>query len=399
MGRYCLFFGPVDNQGMQANRPLPPHQPLLWDVFCQVIDNFGDIGVCWRLSADLASRGHSVRLWVDDPTALQWMAPGALGGTWPGVQVLHWEQSINANVLATLAHADVWIEAFGCNIATEFIAARAHSTWARGKIDKKFPVWINLEYLSAENYVERSHGLPSPILHGPARGWTKHFFYPGFSERTGGLLRETDLFARQQRFEQRDPRRLWLEPYGISWSGERLVSLFCYEPFALPTLLTRLEALPGPTQILVTSGRATAAAQKAVDLIPPLRQVRLTYLPPLTQIEFDHLLWTCDLNCVRGEDSLVRAIWAGKPFLWQIYPQHDAAHVDKLGAFLDVLHASGSMRAMHQVWNGTNGSQSAATLPVIDLQDWAETVQMARVRLLQMDDLVTQLIDFVLKKR
>ncbi|MEO7887531.1 MAG: elongation factor P maturation arginine rhamnosyltransferase EarP, partial [Polaromonas sp.] len=46
------------------------NRSLQWDIFCKVIDNFGDIGVCWRLAADLASRGHKVRLWVDDASAL-----------------------------------------------------------------------------------------------------------------------------------------------------------------------------------------------------------------------------------------------------------------------------------------------------------------------------------------
>ena len=38
-----------------------------WDVFCAVVDNYGDIGVCWRLSRQLAAEhGIAVRLWVDD---------------------------------------------------------------------------------------------------------------------------------------------------------------------------------------------------------------------------------------------------------------------------------------------------------------------------------------------
>ncbi|HPW28416.1 MAG TPA: elongation factor P maturation arginine rhamnosyltransferase EarP [Rhodoferax sp.] len=384
---------------MQTHNPLTSLQPLLWDVFCQVIDNFGDIGVCWRLCVDLAARGHSVRLWVDDPSALQWMAPGAMDGTWTAIQVLPMSRCEDASALATLPPADVWVEGFGCEIATTFVASYAYSTRAGGQNSTQFPAWINLEYLSAERYVERSHGLPSPILHGPAQGWTKHFFYPGFSARTGGLLRETDLLTRQQDFADKDRRSQWLKKLGIAWSGERLVSLFCYEPTALPALLTRLNELPGPTLVLVTAGRAAAAARHATRLLPPLHQVSLTYLPTLTQVEYDQLLWACDLNGVRGEDSLVRAIWAGKPLLWQIYPQHDAAHIDKLNAFLDVLNASDSLRAIHHAWNGTDPHPSTAALPEIRLQEWSETVQSARTRLLQMDDLVTQLVDFVQKKR
>ena len=380
------------------NTPLPI-QPLLWDVFCRVIDNFGDVGVCWRLSADLASRGHKVRLWVDDSSALQWMAPGALNGDWPGVQVLMWAQSRDAAVLAALSPADVWLESFGCEIATEFIAAYAYSTKANGNNEQQHPVWINLEYLSAESYVERSHGLPSPVMSGTARGWTKHFFYPGFSDRTGGLLRESDLMDRQHAFIQSGQRLQWLAQHSIAWSGERLVSLFCYEPAALPKLITELDALPGPTLLLITAGRATAAMLTAVGKIAPLRHVRLSYLPTLTQVEYDQLLWTCDLNCVRGEDSVVRAIWAGKPFLWQIYPQQDAAHHSKLSAFLNTVNASVTLREIHYTWNNTTNGQCDGCMPSIDLNEWSQTVQAARTRMLQMGDLVTQLVDFVLKKR
>ncbi|WP_313335498.1 elongation factor P maturation arginine rhamnosyltransferase EarP, partial [Comamonas sp.] len=82
--------------------PIPP--PQVWDIFCQVIDNFGDIGVCWRLAADLARRGCQVRLWVDDGSALAWMAPQGA----PGVTVHPWPGAVPASGIA-----DVVVEAFG----------------------------------------------------------------------------------------------------------------------------------------------------------------------------------------------------------------------------------------------------------------------------------------------
>ncbi len=392
----------------RPHRNPPAHpQPLLWDLFCRVVDNFGDIGVCWRLGADLATRGHSVRLWVDDASALQWMAPGALQGQWAGVQVLPWQASQNQTALATLPRADVWVEAFGCDIAPEFIAACAHSARASGQFWTKFPVWINLEYLSAENYVERSHGLASPVMHGPAAGCTKHFFYPGFTTATGGLLREPDLARRRDAFDQPGQRAAWLAQRGIDWQGECLVSLFCYEPTALPGLLLRLATGAEPTRVLVASGRATAAVQAAIDSLNGLQPswnvrkvLSISYLPNLTQYEFDHLLWACDLNFVRGEDSVVRAIWAGKPFVWQIYPQDDAAHQVKLGAFLDMLQAPTSLRQFHTLWNSEaawNGEPEPS--PLTQLKQWTQTVRTARHRLWQMDDLATQLCAFVQKKR
>lgn len=388
--------------------PFPaPEAPLLWDVFCRVIDNFGDLGVCWRLSADLAARGHTVRLWVDDASALEWMAPGALDGAWPGMQVLRWEQSQDTTYIANLPASDVWVEGFGCEIAPEFIAARAYSTRSTGQFSLRPPVWINLEYLSAEPFVERSHGLPSPVMDGPAKGWTKHFFYPGFTARTGGLLREPNLLQRRHIFAQDGRGVAWLAQHGVDWvAGEQLVSLFCYEPAALPALLARLEALSTPTHLLVTAGRATAAVRNTVQATAGApgtgrgsRQLRITYLPTLTQDDFDHLLWVCDLNFVRGEDSVVRAIWAGKPLVWQIYPQEDAAHIPKLDAFLKMLGASPCLRAFHHAWNAEHAPTNAAPLPAIELQSWSQTVQAARDHLLQMDDLATQVVQFTLKKR
>ncbi|MBP7606900.1 MAG: elongation factor P maturation arginine rhamnosyltransferase EarP, partial [Giesbergeria sp.] len=99
-----------------------------------------------------------------------------------------------------------------------------------------------------------------------------------------------------------------------------------------------------------------------------------------------------------GEDSLVRARWAGQPLVWQIYPQSDLAHHDKLHAFLDWLQAPASLRRFHAVWNGLQ----AGALPALDadtLAAWAECTRSARARLLAQDDLAAQLLGFVHKRR
>lgn len=368
---------------------------LQWDIFCKVIDNFGDIGVCWRLAADLASRGQTVRLWTDDASALRWMAPTGC----EGVRVLPWPRDGEAQDLdaAELSRhpPDVLVEAFGCEINQDFAAASARVAEATGIK----PVWINLEYLSAEDYVERCHALPSPVQNGPAAGWIKWFFYPGFTNNTGGLLREPGLLERQSRFD----RTGWLKTHGITADGEALVSLFCYEPQALQGLLAQLarHGLQGrPARLLVAAGRAAGAVRTLADAgneLPPI-----SYLPLLAQSEFDHLLWACDLNFVRGEDSLVRALWAGKPFVWQIYPQHDDAHQAKLQAFLDMLQAPPSLRAFHAAWNGQTGSPASGAGPAplpADLHAWQAAALAARARLAAQDDLATRLIGFVAKKR
>ena len=368
----------------------------LWDIFCKVIDNFGDIGVCWRLTADLASRGHRVRLWVDDASALAWLAPGALEGRRPGIQVMGWAQAQDADILADLPAADVWIEGFGCEIPPEFVAHRFRSSTSVNSGLKAAPVWLDLEYLSAEPFVERSHGLPSPVMHGPAGGHTKFFFYPGFTNHTGGLLRECNLTARQANFD----RQAWLQLHDIPWKGERLVSLFCYEPAALHDLLSLLQQEQTATRLLVTHGRAATAVRRLIDfsghdtenpVAGTWQLLTFSFLPLLAQTDYDHLLWSCDLNFVRGEDSLVRAIWAGKPFVWQIYPQRDDAHHAKLETLLDAVAAPDSWRDFHLAWNSIGNRR----LNFPDLPVWRAAVQMATRQLLLQTDLTERLLAFV----
>lgn len=376
---------------------------MRWDIFCKVIDNFGDIGVSWRLAADLAARGEQVRLWVDDARALAWMAPDGCAG----VEVRTLAQALDGALVAGLPASDVWVETFGCDIPAEFINAST----PRIEAGLTRPVWLNLEYLSAETYVERSHALPSPARGAPVAGNVKWFFYPGFTPRTGGLLREPDLLQRQAGFDaaawiaRLQPRLVWEPMSAQPVDGARRISLFCYEPAALAGLLRQLDQAPTPTHLLVTSGRATAAV-KAIfndqNSLQPgpnqLNQLSISYLPHLTQRDYDHLLWACALNFVRGEDSVVRAIWAGKAFVWQIYPQEDGVHQAKLDAFLDRLQAPPSLRAAHQAWNAQD-CETALPAMAENLADWQRAAQDARAVLLAQPDLVSALLQFVPEKR
>ena len=331
--------------------------------------------MCWRLTRQLRDAGQRVRLWVDDASALSWMAPTAAKE--PGIEVKAWAQASEATTLAALPPADVWVEAFGCEIPESFVA-RAAATRSQP------PVWINLEYLSAEDWVPRMHGLPSPVMSGPAKGWTKRFFYPGFTQGTGGLLREADLLQRQQAFD----RAAWRQRHAPQLQpGGRLISLFCYEPAALPQLLQ--QGVGTPDHLLVTPGRPLAAVQQA--LVSMTEQPSWSALPYNDQNGFDEMLWACDLNFVRGEDSLVRALWAGQPFVWHIYPQDDNAHHAKLEAFLDWLQAPESLRRVHRVWNGLENGELPA-LSSSTLADWTACMQTAREQLLTQKDLASQLL-------
>jgi len=296
-----------------------------------------------------------------------------------------------ADSLACLAPADVLVEAFGCEIDAGLLARH------RAQRPEQPPVWINLEYLSAESWVERCHALPSPVMRGPAAGWTKWFFYPGFTPATGGLMREPGV-ADEPTPEWRQVHRQRLG----AQAQDCLVSLFCYEPPALPALLERWQAqgqAGQPVHLLVMPGRPAAAVRALQAQMPALAEsphrLRLAWPEAVPQPEFDHTLRACNLNFVRGEDSVVRALWAGRALVWHIYPQDDEAHRDKLDAFLDWLDAPPSLRQFHQVWNGL----SKSPLPPIDPPEWQACVQAARTKLRAQSDLVTQLLRFSTEKR
>jgi uncharacterized repeat protein (TIGR03837 family) len=353
-----------------------------WDIFCRVIDNHGDLGVCWRLARELASRGARPRLWVDEPSALAWMCAGEPLAQ--GVRVQPWplDETALAQTLSQAPLGEWVIEAFGCDLPHAALDAMAERHRAGRPLH-----WLNLEYLSAEPYVERSHLLCSPQFSGPAQGLEKRFFYPGFTPRTGGLIREQDLLQRQARFEP----RAWLAhtqrhaPWtGLGREGERHLSLFCYDTAPVAALLHSLQASKAPHTLLVTPGKAWRAVCAALNLNLDAPQtgiergaLRLLPLPYFEQDGFDELLWACDLNLVRGEDSFVRAQWAGKPWLWNIYPQDDGAHEVKLRALQNLMQATVPStvegdptplpwQRLEQLWN-TPGADEVSWR-----QSWAE---------------------------
>ena len=351
-----------------------------WDLFCRVIDNLGDAGVCWRLAADLAARGESVRLAIDDTRPLAHIAPGGQ----VGVEVVAWHDD-----LAPGADTDVTIEAFGCDPPARYVEQMAR----RGRP----PCWLNLEYLSAELQAARSHGLPSPQWSGPGKGLVKWWFQPGFTSGTGGLLREPGLLDARDAFE----RDAWLQAMGWPRRHDELVVVsFCYPHPGVGAWLQALSAQP--TLLLVPQGPAQGEVQRTLGRDLRLNALRAVLLDWLPQARFDRLLWSADLNIVRGEDSLVRALWAGAPFVWQLYPQRDGAHRRKLQAFLERWERDLSsalpagVAAVFDWWNSAAGTPAPDGPP---LGPWGDAVRAWREQLTRQSDLTSQLIAFVAGKR
>jgi uncharacterized repeat protein (TIGR03837 family) len=369
-----------------------------WDIFCRVIDNYGDIGVCWRLARQLASEHkQQVRLWVDDLNALVRIWPDAQltdRQELAGVEVRQWTNTFPTDIEI----AQVVIEAFACAIPESYLQAMA----AQKKAGQA-PYWINLEYLSAENWVEDCHNMAS--VH-PSTGLRKTFFFPGFTAKTGGLLREQALITQQRDTDSHG----FLHKMGIQkQEGNLLISLFAYENSAIAPLIAAWQESPTPIHCLVPQGKILTSVNQALE--SPLAlgnsyvqgNLRLDLIPFLNQIQYDHLLWACDLNFVRGEDSFIRAQWAGKPFIWHIYPQDEAAHMVKLEAFLALFLAKASddlsagIREFWEAWN-ENGDigQMWRTLMAL-APEWQELTHNWRQQLLEQDDLANQLLSLTTK--
>ncbi|MBS1142799.1 MAG: earP [Proteobacteria bacterium] len=318
---------------------------LHWDIFCRVIDNFGDIGVCWRLARQLvAEHGRKVRLWVDDLSSLAPLCPSVDSSRSAqvshGVEICLWTEDFAVDRVA-----DVVIEAFACDLPETYLAAMCQSATK--------PCWINLEYLTAESWAEDCQGMASPH---PALPLVKYFFFPGFSARTGGLLREEGLLAERERYVS-----------SVSDLRPLEISLFCYDSAPVGALLDALRDTTIPTVCHVPPGKPLAAVAAHLGGNGPWR-VGMADIQPVPFVpidDFDRLLWRCDINFIRGEDSFVRAQWAGKPFIWHVYPQDDGAHLGKLEAFLttygDGLEttAKTAIRRMFVAWNVGENMASA----------------------------------------
>jgi uncharacterized repeat protein (TIGR03837 family) len=352
-----------------------------WDIFCRVVDNFGDVGVSWRLARIIArEHGKAVRLFVDDLTVLAKLRP-EIDPT-RDIQSL---EGVEIDVLRDPYTpddvADVVVETFGCDPPAAYVEKMART--------QPRPRWINLEYLSAEQWVEASHALPSP---NPRLPLVKHYFFPGFTPRTGGLLREEDLLRRRFEF-QRDTgaqEAFWESLVGkVPPEGALKVSLFTYNGAPLEALARCLGDYPGPVWLVVPDGVAAAVLK---DRFHPKhdtirrndhrggrrREVEVFAIPFLPQDRYDVLLWACDLNFVRGEDSFVRAQWAARPFVWQIYPTEDGAHWIKLAAFLTRYTAAlprdraAAVTAMWEAWNSRLDMPDRAPSRPALAHAWAE---------------------------
>ncbi|MFZ6798555.1 elongation factor P maturation arginine rhamnosyltransferase EarP [Undibacterium sp. Di24W] len=373
-------------------------------LFCKVVDNYGDIGICWRLARQLNNEhGIQVHLWVDDLLSFQRICPQVKTDldlqTIEGVRVQNWCNQDGIYAKETIA--DIVIEFFACDIPSGYISAMAQCDRA--------PIWINLEGLTAEEWVEGCHTLPSPH---PSLPLTKYFFFPGFNARTGGLIHERSLDQQRRDFLAAEQTRTnFLGQLGVlpEEMQSLKISLFCYPHAPVAELFTAWTHHPLPVLCLVPEGVASETLKHFFGTAPTAgkhyQQGALTVrvIPFMPQADYDKLLWSCDVNFVRGEDSFVRAQWAAKPFIWHIYPQDENLHHKKLKAFLQThLATTDSSRALSLSWNGGLAGHDCSNL-WSDLNADLSAIEVLSIewlaRMNAVGDLASNLLSFANTKR
>ena len=400
-----------------------------WDIFCKIVDNLGDIGVCWRLARQLqVEHGLQIRLWIDDLAAAQKIVPSLNiaenSQVCDEITILKWANVNKEGEVDFSNAAEVVIETFACGLPSAYLAAM---------VQQQSPVcktkWINLEYLSAETWVDDFHAKPSP----QANGLTRYFYFPGFTDATGGLIRERSISTQlrsninplpqagegaRQRGRGAVQVNLDVAPlsnlsptsgreaFAVESSERNLkVSLFCYPLAPIHDLLTAMAESNQQINCYVPASSilpqiADFFGKETIGVGDYLSQknLHLHVLPFLSQADYDALLRDCDINFVRGEDSWVRAIWAGKPFIWQPYFQDGNTHIKKLNAFLDLFYADFAAKQVvceaHSAWVLGQFSNEVLQSYLDNLSAINTFTRQQSNKLAKQDDLAAKLVIF-----
>lgn len=389
-------------------------KPQTWAIFCSIVDNYGDIGVCWRLAKGIASAHDqlqkpqfqaSVTLYIDDLVTAQKIIP-ALSAYSPNhplviehVQIVHIQDIAHTNV------ADVVIEAFACGLPQAYLQM----------METHQSCWIVLEYLSAEDWVKDFHQKPSKH---PSLNIQKYYFFPGFTAHTGGLIREASAVNNHASINAHQFLSQLVQFEELAFNANAMhISLFCYPEANIHALFMCLANQAQAVNVFLPYNDNLSALSDfftednfQIGQVIQKGKLRICILPFLSQTDYDQLLRACDLNFVRGEDSWIRAIWAAKPFIWQPYIQAENTHITKLNAFLQthypIKDGDNTIAALiheaHLAWSNVPQSTFNQNdiwqtllnqLNVIQQYQILQTQQLAK-----QPDLVTQLMRFTQKK-
>lgn len=302
------------------------------DIFCEIIDNFGDIGVVYRLAKELKTfyNGNvKIRVILNRVNEFVNMNKKAKDTDYQEIDgIIYITNEYLAKNICTFSPANVIIEAFGCNILEEYLE--------KAKLESS--LLINLEYLSGEDWIEGIHLMESPL---GAEKLKKFFFMPGFTEKSGGVIVDSLFLNRKKSVLEN--KKFYLEKYIPEIDEKYFVgTIFSYEKNFLP-LIDVLLKNGKENCLLILGEKSQMSINKIIENlnitclsegIYKYENIIIKFMPFLEQEEYEELINLVDYNFVRGEDSFVRALLTGKPFVWHIYLQDEMAHMDKIDGFI-----------------------------------------------------------------
>lgn len=279
------------------------------DIFCEVIDNYGDVGVAYRLAREFKRiyPNKQLRFIISKTEELDLIKKAE------DITIIAYK-----NIDKIETPADLVIETFACNIPETYM----------NKALKTSKLIINLEYFSSENWVDDFH-LQESFLGGNLK---KYFFIPGLSEKSGGIILDKEFLDRKNKVQEN--KEYYLKQFNINENYDLIISVFSYEK-NFDNFLETLQKLDKKVLLLLLSEKTQKNFIKYFDNNNYYDKIKAVKLPFFTYDKYEELLALCDINLVRGEDSFVRALLLAKPFLWHIYPQDENAHIIKLESFLE----------------------------------------------------------------
>ncbi len=302
------------------------------DIFCEIIDNFGDIGVVYRISKELKKIFQNVRIRIvlnriEEFKAINKKVKDTDYQEIDGL-ICVTEKYVKDNI-KTFGVSDVFIEAFGCNVPEEYVK--------QAKENSK--LWINLEYLSGEKWIEDFHLCQSLI---DSKILKKIFFMPGFSEKSGGVIIDSGFLERMKYGKENRDEVFKKYFKDLDLKDKFIGTVFSYEK-NFENLLETLKNYEKETVLLLMGEKTQKSFSEILKKnltedygnIVKYGKITMVYSDFFSQEEYEEIISASDFNFTRGEDSFVRGIVLGKPFMWHIYLQEEKAHMDKIKAFTE----------------------------------------------------------------
>jgi len=308
-------------------------------ILCKVIDNFGDIGVVYRLAKSLTDIDNSIsiNLIVSNLESFSKMAneinPTLSFQKFKNWNIFDWNDSETCSKYFKENPPFVILQTFQCGLPDwldEIIYDEKFSS-----LEKLCKI-VNIEYLTAEKWAEDFHCLKGATRSAFVK---KYFFMPGFTKKTGGLILDKNftMSLTNTNYRQKIIENLSKE---ISFSEDDFnILVFSYPKdftFFFDAISDFQEKCSKKIHVFVASGAGLESFRKTESEYEN-KNFLVNYLPYLSQEVWDAFLCSMDFLFIRGEDSFARATLLGKPFLWNIYKQDEEFHLVKLKAFLDIL--------------------------------------------------------------